>query len=90
MKALLAQARQKYHRTLVEQGILSIDSNGIPSNADKASRLSRSIAQEIAQRLNAKQSEKVKGQTAGTTFEEISMTFLRDTFPHLQHIRPGA
>lgn len=90
MKALLAQARQKYHRTLVEQGIFSIDSNGIPSNADKASRLSRSIAQEIAQRLNAKQSEKVKGQTAGTTFEEISMTFLRDTFPHLQHIRPGA
>ena len=32
---------------------------------------------------------KVKGQTAGTLFEQITMQFISDTFPKLQHLRPG-
>jgi len=33
-EALLAAARKKYHRSLLENGVLTVDAKGIPSNAD--------------------------------------------------------
>ena len=89
MQALIAEARKKYHAGLLADGVLTIDSKGIPSNADKDSRLSVRIAEGIARRLMAETQTKALGQTAGAKFEQLNMEFLEATFPHLQNLRPG-
>ena len=89
MEALLALERKKYHQSLLDNGVLTIDRNGIPSNADKASKLSVEIAKNIADRLMAETHEKVVGQTSGAKFEQINMEILANTFPKLQNLRPG-
>ena len=89
MQALIAQARQKYHLELLANGVLTIDANGVPSNADRSSALSISIAQGIAERLMANEQKKAVGQTAGAKFEQINMEFIEATFPYLQNLRPG-
>jgi len=89
MQALIAEARRKYHAKLLANGVLTIDSKGIPSNADRSSNLSVSIAQGIASRLMAIEQVKAVGQTAGAKFEQVNMEFLEATFPHLQNLRPG-
>lgn len=88
MDAYIAQARKKYHKELLES-ILTVDKNGVPSNADKASRLSVAIAQGITNQLIASVQMKAVGQTSGAKFEELNMNFLRETFPKLQNLRPG-
>lgn len=70
-------------------GVLTIDKNGVPSNADKSSKISVSIATEIANRLMAKTKSKSVGQTSGALFEQVNMEFLSRTFPKLEHLRPG-
>jgi len=70
-------------------GVLTIDANGVPSNADRSSNLSVAIAQGIARRLMANVQEKALGQTAGAKFEQLNMEFIDATFPHLQNLRPG-
>ena len=89
MKSLLASERKKYHKALLENGVLTIDSAGIPSNADKSSKLSVSIATGIANALMAETADKAVGQTSGAIFEQINMDFLANTFPKLQDLRPG-
>lgn len=87
--ALIANAREKYHKALTEKGVLSVSADGVASNADSSNAPSKAIAKLVAERLNAPVGIKVKGQTAGTLFEQITMQFISDTFPHLQHLRPG-
>lgn len=89
MEALIAQERKRYHESLLREGVLTIDNNGIPSNADKSSKLSISIALGIANRLMAETHDKSVGQTSGAKFEQLNMEFLERTFPKLQIIRPG-
>ena len=89
MIALIAEERKKYHQALLDRGVLTIDKNGVPSNADTSSKLSKAIAKGIADRLMAETHEKVVGQTSGAKFEQINMEFLSATFPKLQNIRPG-
>lgn len=89
MKAVIAEARKKYHKGLLSESILTVDKDGIPSNADKDSKLSIAIAQGIASRLTAEIREKTLGQTSGAKFEQLNMGFLQDTFPKLQNLRPG-
>lgn len=89
MAALLAEERKKYHQSLLDNGVLTVDKNGIPSNADKASKLSVEIAKKIADKLMAETHEKAVGQTSGAKFEQINMEFLANTFPKLQNLRPG-
>ncbi len=86
---IIADARKRFHIDLVESGILSISSNGIPSNADAANTPSVAIASLIAQRLNAKTATKLAAQTSGTRFENAVCDFIKATFPKLQHLRPG-
>lgn len=90
MNALIAEARKTYHKSLLENGILTVDSKGIPSNADKSSNLSVAIARGIAKQLFAQTQEKVVGQTSGARFEQVNMQFLLATFPQLQNLRPGS
>lgn len=89
MDSLLQIARKSYHKRLLDEGVLSIDQNGIPSNADSHSRLSIILARGIAERLEAAVHTKIQGQTSGAKFETINMQFLEETFPFLQNLRPG-
>lgn len=88
-KALIAAARESFHKELVARGVLSIDKNGVPSNADTGNKPSCSIGRLVAERLNAKIAEKLPPQSAGKVFEELVCRFLAETFPMLQHLRPG-
>ena len=89
MQALIAEARRQYHTELLANSVLTIDTKGVPSNADKDSKLSIRIAQGIAKRLMAEAQEKAVGQTTGAKFEQLNMEFLEATFPKLQNLRPG-
>lgn len=89
MEALIAVERKRYHEKLLKEGVLTIDKSGVPSNADRASKLSIAIASCIATKLMADTQEKAVGQTSGAKFEQLNMEFLMNTFPKLQHLRPG-
>lgn len=89
MNALIAEARKKYHQSLLSNGVLTVDKRGVPSNADSSSKLSINIARGIAGLLMAEVHEKAVGQTSGAKFEQINMDFLSDTFLYLQNLRPG-
>ena len=90
METIIAEARRKYHQALVAEGVLSVNKDGVASNADSSNRPSIAIAKGMAEKLGANESIKLKGQTAGTKFEQITMQFIADTFPKLQHLRPGS
>jgi len=88
-KAFFAEARRSFHAALLKQ-VLRTDDEGVPSNADKHSRLSVSIAVGIMERLGSEaMGARLAGQMAGSKFEEICKEFLEETFPRLSHIRPG-
>lgn len=89
MNALIETQRKAYHRALIGSGVLTIDANGIPSNADKSSRISIEISRKIAETLLAESHEKSLGQTSGAKFEQINLDFISNTFPLLQNLRPG-
>lgn len=89
-ESLIQAARKRYHKQLIDSRVLTISSEGIASNADSSNVPSKEIARIIADRLGATVGGKVKGQTAGTLFEQITMQFVSDTFPKLQHLRPGS
>ena len=89
MESLIANERIKYHQGLLQESVLTIDKNGIPSNADKSSKLSIGIALGIANKLLAETHDKNVGQTTGAKFEQLNMEFLANTFPYLQNLRPG-
>jgi hypothetical protein len=86
---LILEARKKYHQSLVDSKILTISADGVASNADSSNVPSKAIAEIIANKLGATVAPKLKGQTAGTLFEQVTMQFIADTFPKLQHLRPG-
>lgn len=69
--------------------MLTIDRDGVPSNADKSSDLSKRIASHVAASLMAEVHDKAVGQTSGAKFEQVNMEFLQATFPRLQNLRPG-
>lgn len=88
-KSIILEARQKYHKALVAQKVLTLSADGVASNADSSNAPSKAIAEAVARKLGATIAPKLKGQTAGTLFEQITMQFITDTFPKLQHLRPG-
>lgn len=88
-QTVFAEERRQFHAALLET-ILTVNALGVPSNADKDSKVSVSIAMGIAQRLSVEtQSERAAGQRAGSRFESISADFVRSTFGRLGHLRPG-
>lgn len=89
MNTLIEAERKKYHKSLIEYGVLTIDNKDIPSNADKSSRLSIEISRRVAESLLAESHEKSLGQTSGAKFEQCNLEFISNTFPLLQNLRPG-
>lgn len=89
MNTLITTSRKNYHQLLLSDGVLTVDSKGIPSNADSSSKLSVLIAQGIAEQISVNVQGKAVGQTSGAKFEQINMEFLKSTFPLLSDLRPG-
>lgn len=89
MEPLILTARKNYHKLLLSERILTVDSSGVPSNADKDSKLSIAIAKGLAGMLLAETGDKIMGQTSGAKFEAANMEFLNATFPRLGKLRPG-
>lgn len=95
MNALIEKARFNFHKQLLNSGTLTRNSEGIVSNADTSSKASKAIAAEILNILiteaghSVEITAKTSGQTLGKQFEDVTMEFLRETFPKLQNIRPG-
>lgn len=87
--AIIANARMDFHHQLVKRGVLTVDGKGIPSNADKNNKPSCAIATLVAKSLRAGRGRKLSAQTAGKIFEELVCKFLANTFPQMQHLRPG-
>lgn len=88
-QSLLSQARSAFHAGLLEQ-TLTVDLQGIASNADKSNAQSRAFAAHIARSLRQETThERAAGQTLGGTFEKAVASFLSATFLHLTPLRPG-
>ena len=87
-EVFFAQARRRFHAMLRASVLRS--KGGIPSNADRHSRASTTIATGILERLGAADGgERLPGQEAGSKFEEICKEYLEEVFPRLSHLRPG-
>lgn len=88
-QALFREAREKYHADLLES-VLTVNAQGVWTNADKDSRASCAIAARIAELLRAETvAERLAGQTSGNRFEGLVAEFVRTTFCPLHHLRPG-
>ena len=97
---LILEARKRFHKKLIDSGMWVVDSIGVPSNADvgdskKAKQgkynTSTLIAQKMASKVGVPQvdGDKKKGTSAGIKFEDLIAEFIGETFPELQHLRPG-
>jgi hypothetical protein len=88
-EALLTIARREFHASLLGS-VLTINDKGVPSNADKDSNPSISIAKGIIERIGTHTSaDRLAGQRSGSQFEEICCAYLNKTFNGLTHLRPG-
>ncbi len=87
-QTLFATFRRQFHDVLKDR-VLRLD-NGVLSNADKGNRVSKDIALLIAKKIGLESpGVKLKGQTAGNEFEVATASFVRESFRHLTHLRPG-
>lgn len=89
MTSLLTSARETFHDTLIESGVLGLDANGVATNADKDQRTSRQIAADIAEQLGVRPGLRLAGQSSGKLFEDAVRAFLDTTMPLFPMLRPG-
>lgn len=98
--SLLQLARISYHAALLESGVLRMvhrtsPKNGLPdrhpSNADADSRTSVAVAQAIFDQIQtqATPGDRLAGQISGSRFEQITRSFVKETFGALHALRPG-
>lgn len=89
VEPFLATARRALYDFLVAESCLITD-NGVPSIADRDSRISCAIAVTLFNNLSTDAvGKRLAGQRAGTLFEIACKRFLQQTFPKLGIIRPG-
>ena len=80
--AYFSEARKSFHAALLNS-ILRFDATGVPSNADKGSRISTNIAIGIARRIGVEAiGARLAGQMSGNEFEEICRKFLGNIFSY--------
>jgi hypothetical protein len=88
--SLIAEARRSFHAALLDRGILSTDAAGIPSIADKHSKVSIDLASGVLRRLgNEAKGARLAGQMSGNKFESVVASYLEATFPKLSSVRCG-
>ncbi|MCC5838995.1 MAG: hypothetical protein JJT96_02640 [Opitutales bacterium] len=84
-----AHLRASFFESLLDS-VLTTDSNGIPSIADRNQKSSIAISQGIVRRLGEIQmATKVAGQISGNSFETNCLEFIEKAFGLLSHLRPG-
>jgi hypothetical protein len=86
---LFQEARKSYHAALLNTGVLCISKKNVPSNADSSSRTSVALARGIIERLGSNVAGRLAGQVSGSQFEQITKSFIEQTFLRLKHLRPG-
>lgn len=84
----LVAARSVFHVDLLTN-VMRVTPGGNPNNADKDSGLSVAIARQILSRLGTAPIGKLSGQALGSKFEQVCERFLQQSFPLLEHLRPG-
>ena len=87
-RPFIQTARTAFHRSLLDS-LLTIGTNGVPSNADKDNKTSIVIALGVAHRLSAETGVRAAGQTSGNQLEDLVARFVENTFFRLPHLRPG-
>lgn len=88
-ESFFGEARRSFHAALLGP-VLRTDSEGVPSNADKDSKVSVAIARGIAEKLGEEApGARLAGQMSGNKFEVVCAEFLKETFLKLGHLRPG-
>ena len=86
---VISRLRREFHDALLGS-LLTRSATGIPSNADKASKLSIDVAHAIIEQIGpGKTVAKLAGQTAGSDFEGLCAGMIREALGHLNHLRPG-
>ncbi|MDD5766356.1 MAG: NgoMIV family type II restriction endonuclease [Candidatus Marinimicrobia bacterium] len=86
---IIERLRKKYHKNIFEQ-LLSVDDSDVPSNADKSSKISVALAKGIVEQIALNTNNiKRSGQTSGKSFENLTASFLEETFKELRHLRGG-
>ena len=86
---ILLGARRELHRRLQDR-LWSVR-DGVPSNSDKDNNASVSIGRALADAVGiVADRNRLRGSAAGHEFERQTLTFLRTTFPALDHMRPGS
>lgn len=87
--SFISEARAAFHAALLKS-ILHINSEGVPTIADKSSRPSVNISVELLRRLGSEAvNDRLAGQMAGSKFEVIVGEYLEATLPRLHNLRPG-
>lgn len=89
----LREIRTSYHVSLCDkilQFVTTKDHGRNARNADASNNSSRIVANHLANSLGASDGLKIAGQTVGNLFEEVTADFVRESFKHLNHIRPGS
>jgi hypothetical protein len=97
---LFKSARRQYHAALLKKGVLCMTkrkrpkpglATEFPSNADGGSVASVAIASGIFRRIRTetKTAERLAGQISGSEFEQVTRSFLEETFLALGPLRPG-
>lgn len=89
----LADLRRSYHQGIGEDIVRFIETprGAVPSFADGSSRASSEIARRMAKSLGFAQSgrERITGQNAGASFEQLTRDFVDASLKSLRHLRPG-
>jgi hypothetical protein len=87
---MINKLRNEFLKEICEK-LLTVDSDGIPNNADRSSKISISLAKGIVDEIGVKLSPKVKapGQSSGKSFEVITKDYLKNAFQYLSHLRGG-
>lgn len=85
---LIETARKHFHQQLLSS-VLTVQ-RGVPSNADRASKISIDISGGIVHQLGVNASGiRLPGQQSGSRFERVCEDFISQTFLLLNHLRPG-
>lgn len=85
----IAGDRLSFHAALLST-ILTSDSEGVVSIADRASKISKAISLGLIQKLGVEVYQaKQSGQTSGRKFEDICRQFVENSFLKLNHLRPA-
>lgn len=98
---IIENLRAKFHKSLLDDNVLSVNQLGVPSNADGTNRASVALAKGIVKHLifsitkaglmisEPEAQVKLSGQEAGNLFEHLVKRYLHDALQEINHLRSG-